>query len=43
MLHKLKEVDDCQARIVSESLKISHELWIAQELGLKETDAGTGV
>lgn len=40
---EVREVDDCQARIVSESLKISHELWIAQELGLKETDVRTGV
>lgn len=39
----LRQVDDCNARIVSQSVKISHELWLASELFLKETAVRTGV
>jgi hypothetical protein len=39
----VRRVDDCNARVVSHSLKIAQELWIAEHLGVNETAVRTGI
>lgn len=38
-----REVDDCNARIISEALQISHELWLAEQVGLQDSAVRTAV
>ena len=40
---ELREVDDCNARIISQIMQISHELWAAKQAGLKDSAVRTGV
>ena len=40
---EIREVDDCNARVISQSLQISHELWLAQQAGYKDLAVRTGV
>lgn len=40
---ELREVDDCNARIISQSLQISHELWLAEQAGYKDSAVRTAV
>jgi hypothetical protein len=40
---ELREVDDCNARIISQSLQISHELWAAEQAGYKDSAVRTAV
>ena len=40
---ELREVDDCNARIISQSLQISHELWLAEQAGYKDSAVRTSV
>jgi hypothetical protein len=39
----MREVDDCNARIISQSLPLAHELWAAEQAGYKDSAVRTAV